>query len=89
MSELQKIYGIHSGSVHEGGGMGALAYRNIEDAKEDALKLVKQAQGEDDAVYGNKKKGEWVPVKKWKKTTGMNYWSNGIDCISIQKLALK
>ena len=79
---MKFVYGIHKGTIYEGGGLHHEVFLNESDALIKAQKLVKQEQKEQDAIYGDK---ETTIPYKW-TLEGENRWTNGLYEIVIVKL---
>lgn len=77
-----KVYGVYSGCVYEGGGVGEM-FLQKDKCIEACKKLVRKEQRMQDRIYKNEPL--WKP-KKWTKVKDVdNYWSNRMDCIFVQE----
>lgn len=85
-TKFEFVYGIHEGSIHEGGGLHEEVYRDMELALELAEQLVKDNQKAQNEVYeqGENEHENMFP-HKW-KLIGDGHWSNGIDEVHVVEL---
>lgn len=82
---FEYVYGIHEGSIHEGGSIGNEVYRDIRIALQLAEQVVKTNQEEQEQLYtvDNPKYGE-LP-HDW-KPKGDGRWTNGIEEVRVIEL---
>ena len=77
-------YIIEFGCVFEGGSVYGSSL-DYDITRKHALKLVEKEQKFDDLTYGDEKDHELIPINNWIETK-KNYWSNGLDFVSIKKM---
>ena len=83
-NSFEFVYGIHEGSIHEGGGIDDEVYRDITIALEIAEQLVREYQEDQDDVYGDGEPLTGLP-HEW-RLIGDGHWTNGIDEVLVVEL---
>ncbi len=81
---MKTVYGIHQGCVHEGGGSWGILWEDKGMAIKEALVEYKKEKKDNDERW--RKQREADPnfmMKRWRKLTGRDHWTNGIDEICI------
>ncbi len=78
-----KIYGIHTGSIHEGGGSKERFFKDKSKAREYALELVAEGQKECDSMKEWQRKEEGLTDWEDWKEKRPDYWEANHDCILI------
>lgn len=81
------VYGISTGSVHEGGGCGSTLYISFEEA----LKVAMIELEKEKAELEERKKADpdwvtWFGDRQWAQSNPLleNYWTDGYDYIWVQ-----
>ena len=78
-----KVYGIHEGSIYEGGSMQSVLFESLDDARKEVKKLIHE---------GNKflkdANTRGFNFKLYRKSKNKDYWEANTDCIYIQELSL-
>lgn len=77
-----KVYGVYSGCIYEGGGVGQM-FSDKEKCVKACKNLVRSKSRAQRELYKNET--IWKP-DPWRKERGIdNYWHNKADCVTIQE----
>lgn len=86
--EIEKLYGIHIGSIYEGGGLETTIFKKYEDARDRVTNvIIPELQEQDDRIYKDKDPNfDWVDP--WTEVE-TDRWTNRIDEVVIVELEIK
>jgi hypothetical protein len=79
----ETVYGIYSGCRFEGGGVGNIMYRNIDDARKALMEQKDKKQAEIDDLYSDDPEDR--ETFSFKQMDGNDIWQSSIDVIEIQE----
>lgn len=86
---MEKIYGIHEGCIHEGGGSRGIFYRNIDDAIKQAISSFEEMDKQSYEMFYERNKDHYNDYM-WRKCNKVeNRWHNTVDEIVVIEVELK
>lgn len=85
---MEKIYGIHEGSIHEGGCSRGIFYRKIDDAIKQAIESFEKMEKESYEMFYERDRDHYKDYK-WRKCNKVeNRWHNTVDEIVVIEVEL-